>query len=115
MKRAGKLSRSSRLPRKGPRAKREEAAWTAGKEAVLARADGLCERCGRDCRHLREPLDVHHVVSRARAPGWSGLHDPSNLVGICRRCHAEIHEDPAGHPGWIKSAPVGADGEESER
>lgn len=51
-------------------------------------------------------LHVHHVVSRARAPGWDGLHKPDNLRAVCFACHRAIHDDPAGNPDWIKSRPL---------
>lgn len=52
--------------------------------------------------------DVHHVVSRARAPELRL--EPSNLITLCRPHHDAIHANVAlaTERGLLKSAPVGA-------
>jgi 5-methylcytosine-specific restriction endonuclease McrA len=101
MKRGSPLRRTGRLSRVGARARREQEAWTDGKAAALQRAGGRCEWCG----ERRSDLHVHHVVSRARAPGWALLHDPSNLKALCFFCHDAAHRDPAAFPDLIRSKP----------
>lgn len=46
-----------------------------------------CELCG----YCAFPLDPHHV----RSVGSGRIEIRSNLMGVCRRCHAGIH---AGKP-----------------
>jgi hypothetical protein len=53
------------------------------RRAVLSRAGGFCEECGRRVRHP----DVHHIN-----------HDPSdnsveNLIVVCGDCHKDIHHE----------------------
>lgn len=54
--------------------------------------------------------DVHHIVSRARAPLLAL--DPSNLTTLCRRHHRVTHEQPAlaTESGLLGSAPLGPKG-----
>ena len=49
---------------------------------ILERDGWRCQRCGR-----REQLDVHHVISRARA----GADAENNLITLCRSCHRVLH------------------------
>ena len=58
------------------------------REAVLRRADGRCEWCGR----YQDPLELHHRRFRSRG----GKHTVQNLVGLCGRgnlngCHGKAH------------------------
>ena len=92
------MKRGSRLSRFGARARREQEALAAFKTAVHAR--GRCEECGTD-----KNLHAHHIVSKARAPGWPLLHDPSNGALLCRSCHDYAHSHP-GESRWIKSRPL---------
>jgi 5-methylcytosine-specific restriction endonuclease McrA len=70
--------------------------------AVLARADGRCEKCGEPC--LRPVL--HHRKRRAQG----GLDDVANLLAVAPSCHnmsrGSIHDHPAmaKHYGYIVSA-----------
>ena len=54
-------------------------ALKAMREAVLRRAKGKCEVCGRPGR-----LDCHHIVKRSQR----GADTPDNVAALCRRCHA---------------------------
>ena len=47
---------------------------------VKAREGHRCFRC-----RQHRPLDPHHVVKRSQG----GADDPSNLVALCRPCHAQ--------------------------
>lgn len=64
--------------------------------AVIARAAGRCEHCGRP---LGAKVDIHHRKLRTRG----GDDDPANLMAVTPWCHHEqIHKYPkaaaeAGH------------------
>ena len=98
------MERGGRLRKVGARAKRDAGALAEFRIAVLARADGRCERCVRTDRALH----AHHIVGRGRAPGWALLHDAAvNGAALCcgeDGCHALVHrhavEDWA---RWIKT------------
>jgi 5-methylcytosine-specific restriction endonuclease McrA len=57
--------------------------WKAKRTEVILRAQGKCERCG-----LWPIVNVHHLTY-ARL----GDEDPTDLLGVCSRCHTELHED----------------------
>jgi 5-methylcytosine-specific restriction endonuclease McrA len=74
--------------------------------AVYARSrQEVADRCGGRCEARIEGVctgwleHVHH--RRLRSQG--GSDDPSNLVGICRKCHDHAHRNPklAGELGLI--------------
>lgn len=69
----------------------------AVRESVLARDGHRCQ--GPGCRSTRY-LEVHHVVPRSRG----GSNKAENLITLCSRCHAFVHE----HPGALAPAQVGA-------
>lgn len=63
------------------------------RKAVLERAEGRCEACGKGA-----PLELHHRVYRSRG----GKHSPANLVALCggssglpggnhSGCHGDAH------------------------
>lgn len=89
MKRSGGITRRSTLSKA-----RLKAAPTAGeayataREAVSARAGGLCECCG-----TRTPVALGHAHHRRRRS--AGRDDgPANLTWCCLRCHEAIHTAP---------------------
>lgn len=86
LKRGVKALKRARLAKLGARGKRDKAALAKVRPTVLKRAGGRCELCERRAR-----LDLHHVQSRARRPGWDGLHQAPNLRAICRACHDWEH------------------------
>ena len=78
-----------RFPKPRPKAldKRESAKatranWRDVSRLVRERDGGKCRICG------REGHEVHHVVMRSRG----GKDEPSNLVLVCRSCHADAHQ-----------------------
>lgn len=54
-------------------------------EAIYAAQDGKCLLCGSSIEH------IHHVVPHSKG----GNDTISNKVGLCKRCHIEVHTDPA--------------------
>ena len=61
-------------------------------EAVLRRANGICEKCGKKAPFLRRKddspyLEVHHWVSLSQ----DGDDTVENAVALCPNCHREIH------------------------
>jgi 5-methylcytosine-specific restriction protein A len=61
-------------------------------DAVLRRANGICEKCGNNAPFLRRKddspyLEVHHWVSLSR----DGDDTVENAVALCPNCHREIH------------------------
>ena len=59
------------------------------KVAVLRRAGGLCDMCGKPVRDTR--WDPHHRKLRSQG----GQDDTANLLCTHRTCHDRIHANPA--------------------
>jgi len=85
------------LRARGARAIREAPAIDAFREAVRARAGGLCEVwtdthrrafCGVARAH--PGVHAHHVLPRS----LGGAHKPENGLWLCARAHHEIHAHP---------------------
>jgi hypothetical protein len=57
--------------------------WREKRVAVLRRAGGVCERCGK-----WPVVNVHHLTY-VRLGGEL----PADLIGVCFKCHQEIHRD----------------------
>lgn len=89
MKRSSPLRRTGRLRQVGARAKREAAALALFRRAVLERAGGRCERCGKAGR-----LHAHHIRPRSRG----GKHELANGAALCPACHGSTHDHTA--PDW---------------
>lgn len=62
------------------------------REAVFARAGGLCELCG---ERLQPGWEWHHRKRRSAG----GLDSVSNGVALHPLCHRRVH----GHPAWAES------------
>jgi 5-methylcytosine-specific restriction endonuclease McrA len=60
---------------------RGTAFWRERREFILQRAGHTCEKCGK-----RRATEVHHLTY---IRVFQEL--PSDLVALCRQCHAEIH------------------------
>jgi hypothetical protein len=96
------LGRGGRLKKVGKRGQEIQEALREGRAAALARAGGVCERCGCVAR-TDKPLDVHHAVGRGRAAGWPLLHDAdTNLIAVDRWCHAGLTLDPHDRGGPLE-------------
>lgn len=69
--------------------KREQDNFDGNREAVLKRDEYKCQ--SRECSESRlSQLTVHHVDGNGR--GSSGTNnDMSNLLTLCRSCHARLH------------------------
>jgi hypothetical protein len=55
--------------------------WRERSEYILKRANYICEKCGQ-----RPGTEVHHLTY---IRVFQEL--PSDLLAVCRQCHAEIH------------------------
>ena len=67
--------------------------WQHTRQAYLASVGGLCERCY--AKGLIVPAEiVHHKihVSPDNINDSSITLNWSNLMAVCRECHAELHE-----------------------
>ena len=60
---------------------RSSPSWGEKRKYILKRANGKCEKCGQ-----RPPTEVHHLTY---IRVFQEL--PSDLLAVCRQCHAEIH------------------------
>lgn len=90
LRRSTGLSRTSRLrprSRKTARVQADRRAFVAR----LLRERPRCEAAWDSTCTLRS-VDVHEPLSRAR--GGSIL-DEANALAVCRRCHGQIHANPA--------------------
>lgn len=56
--------------------------WSELRAFVLKRDKHRCRACGQ-----KHGLEVHHVVMRS----LGGKDEASNLVALCRDCHASVH------------------------
>lgn len=66
---------------------------------VLARADSVCERCGRG-----QVEQIHH--RKPRGAGGSSdpaINSPANLLALCSKCHLEVERDRSVsyEQGWL--------------
>lgn len=90
-----------------PRPRRNTGPTTATRKAVMARANGCCERCG---KRITGEYSIHHRKPR----GMGGTKDeavnlPSNLVLLCGSattpdgCHTSVEKfrQAAINTGWI--------------
>lgn len=90
-----------------PRPRRNTGPTTSTRKAVIARANGCCERCG---RRITGEYSIHHRKPR----GMGGTKDeavnlPSNLVLLCGSattpdgCHTSVEKfrQAALNTGWI--------------
>lgn len=64
--------------------KRYGAAWRRIR-ASYASKHPLCEQCWKDGR-ITPMQEVHHIIPLSRG----GIHDPDNLVALCKTCHSRI-------------------------
>lgn len=62
---------------RGMRRTKEYIHW---RNAVLARANGVCEMCGK-----KLPLEAHHIKSIHK--DISAIYDLSNGLALCNKCH----------------------------
>lgn len=90
---AKRAKRAAARTERDERRAADEELLAASREIVLRESRGVCQRCHRERR-----LEVHHLVPRARAPRWPGLHETPNLAALCRGCHRAIHA--AAVPDW---------------
>lgn len=67
--------------------------WQHCRAEYVKQAGGLCERC-RDRGIIRAGVIVHHInhVSPETIHDPQILTDPSNLMLVCRDCHALLHK-----------------------
>ena len=66
-------------------------------EVLYAELGGRCARCNTD----RPPLDVHHLLSRARG----GQDELENLTLLCRSCHTMVTDHTCDDwERWTRSA-----------
>lgn len=89
--------RKKRPPVKA-RGRARYAEWQELREQVYARAQGRCERCGRDLEDTG--LECHH--RRLRSQG--GRDEVENLAALCPACHHQgvhAHPERARAEGWI--------------
>lgn len=56
------------------------------KAAVLSRQKRKCFCCGK----LSSNLSMHHIERQKDNP--QRVHDPSNVVAVCRKCHEFLHQ-----------------------
>jgi hypothetical protein len=68
--------------------------WAEKRQAIIDRASGICERCG------RAPIsDVHHLTYERKY-----AEDPADLAGFCEWCHSFTHgklqHDPCKPPNF---------------
>lgn len=77
-------ARRGRRPK--PRAGDKHAATLADSRALKV-AGKPCRRCG-----AKHGIEAHHVVHRSKIGSRSPyVHDPANLIPLCRACHTAHH------------------------
>lgn len=83
--------------------KRVQPAIPPAKRLTLAeRSGGVCEAQLPDC--WGRAVDPHHRVTRKDGGRWGAAKERSdrlsNLLHLCRCCHAQVHADPKRSYGW---------------
>jgi len=64
----------------------ESGEWQERRQAAMIRADGYCERCGKEAVH------VHHL-----SYDNLGCEDDDDLIALCEECHRLEHEEGGGN------------------
>lgn len=88
------------LTRYGTRTARS--ALPKARQVVKARAGMRCEKCGRSTKW--EGAEIHHRLPRGRGgTSETYINSPSNLLNLCKSCHAGIESDreEAKARGWL--------------
>lgn len=60
-------------------------AWKRIRDSYAV-AHPLCEQCLKEGKYVATQ-EIHHKTPLARG----GTHDKSNLIALCKECHARIH------------------------
>lgn len=69
-----------------PRTRRKYGrAWKRIRDSYAA-AHPLCEQCLKEGKYVATQ-EIHHKIPLAQG----GTHDRSNLIALCKECHARIH------------------------
>lgn len=86
----------SRINPVSARRRRRDAIYPQRRKEVYERGSGICEYC-----RAKPMTEVHHIAGR----GGSDPHRMSNIIGLCRTCHNEAHQNPewARHVGLMRS------------
>lgn len=71
--------------------------WQEARRFVIARANGLCERCKKKGKVVPGKI-VHHkkYLTYENKNDWYIAYDPKNLEYICNDCHEEEHDRSIG-------------------
>lgn len=80
--------------------------WGSIRKKVLARDSHSCANCDHQNHRIKiwdyRSLDVHHIVPLSKG----GTNRLSNLVVLCRQCHAllepHVYNLPESHGSWWK-------------
>jgi 5-methylcytosine-specific restriction endonuclease McrA len=62
--------------------------WLALARQIRERDEFQCQRCGRTQAENRQKLSVDHIVPWRTFADKAEANHPTNLVSLCRRCHA---------------------------
>lgn len=66
----------------------ESKPWRVIRKVIKVRDNGLCQRC-LDLK-VTSPIEyIHHIVE-VRS-NYSLVYDLNNLIGLCSKCHGEVH------------------------
>lgn len=79
--------------------------WDAIRAEVLERDENTCQRCGYEGTAVGDParrLEAHHVARHARP----SLANASDVVTLCRPCHATVHPTDPAYAPYRDAAPM---------
>ena len=62
--------------------------WRNFRKSIFERDNYQCQECG-----TNKNLCAHHIKGRSEYPELS--YDPSNVITLCKYCHAKAHPDKA--------------------
>lgn len=66
--------------------------WTSKrKQFIQQRLEDKDYICCEVCGTSRGGFDVHHIMYRSEFPKHPLLHNPINLILVCRYCHDNLH------------------------
>ena len=68
--------------------------WRSIRQSIVERDNHTCQRCGISKEDLDCRLDVHHIVPFRQFTDKEEANQSSNLIALCRSCHATVEHWP---------------------
>lgn len=71
--------------------------WETVRKFVIARANGLCEKCKAQGK-IKKGNETHHKIwlTDKNKHDWNIAYNPDNLIYLCSDCHNDVHDRSTG-------------------